>query len=137
MKLNKLAADAIVADDIAEGAKAHFRERCAALASEARKARVKRDALRMIVAPLAATYYGAEWKKRGSSWCFSSGTEGEAAKKCTNRILDEVYETSNAKKEREIPAHILKLAEALARACAKHDEKGKRGLGSAALAKAW
>jgi hypothetical protein len=136
MKLNKLAADAIVADDIAEGAKAHFRERCAALATEARKARVKRDALRMIVAPLAATYYGAEWKKRGSSWCFSSGTEGEAAKKCTNRILAEVYETGK-REEREIPEHILKLAQALAKACAKHDEKGKRSLGSAALAKAW
>lgn len=135
--INKLCADAIVADDMAQGAKAHFSERCAGIATEARKLRLDREALRMVLGPLAAAYYtGAEWKKRGESWVFSSGTEGEAAKKCVNRILGEVYGV-NKSEEVAVPAHIARLAKALAKACAEHDEKKARSIAAKAVAQSW
>ena len=135
--IDKLCADAIVANDILTGAEEHFKDRCASIATEARKLRLDREALRMKLGPLAAVYYtGAEWKKRGESWVFSSGKAGEAAKKCVNRILGEVYGVSRSE-EVAIPAHIAKLAKALAKACAEHDEKKARSIAAKAVAQSW
>ena len=135
--IDKLCADAIVAYDMSEGAKAHFKERCAPIAAEARRLKMKREALRMKLGPLAEAYYpGAEWKKRGKSWVFSSGTEGATAKQCVNRILGEVYGVNKAK-EVAVPAHIARLAKALAKACAEHDEKKARSIAAKAVAQSW
>ena len=135
--IDKLCADAIVAYDMAEGARAHFSERRAGIAAEARKIRLKREALRMKLGRLIEAHYtGSEWKKRGESWVFSSGTEGAAAKQCLNRILGKVYGV-NKSEEVAIPAHIARLAKALAKACAEHDEKKARSIAAKAVAQSW
>ena len=133
--IDKLCADAIVAFDMSEGAKTHFKERCAPIAAEARRTRLDREALRMKLGPLAAAYYtGAEWKKRGESWVFSSGTAGETAKKCVNRILGEVYGV-NKRPDEEVPAELLRLAKALAKASEPYEHS--KSLASKALAAAF
>lgn len=61
----------------------------------------------------------------------------ETAKKRVNRLMDRYFPKAGAAEELEVPKHILKLAKALAEACAKHDDKGKRKLAGAAIGQAW
>ena len=100
--------------------------------------RVKRETFEPLAQRLASEKYDVPLieKSTGRIVFDSSAEKYETARKRVQRLVKALYETSK-REEREIPAHIAKLAEALAKACAKHDEKGKKGLGSAALAKAW
>jgi hypothetical protein len=109
-----------------------------ALRSDVRKHKLDRETFEGLAREGCAVRYDVELitKSTGRVVFDSSAPKYETARKRLQRLMAEVFPTSK-REDREIPAHILKLAEALARACAKHDEKGKKGLGSAALAKAW
>jgi hypothetical protein len=111
----------------------------AALASvKTLAARMAQERFASLAQTLASEHYSVPLitKSTGKVVFDSSAPKYETARKRVQRLIAFVYPKDSGE-EVEIPAHIAKLAEALAKACAKHDEKGKKGLGSAALAKAW
>lgn len=102
--------------------------------------RMREDKFRELAMTLASDKYGVAIKRAESSgklmWD-SKAENYETAKKRVNRLMDRFFPKAGAVEELEVPKHILKLAKALADACAKHDDKAKRKLAGVAIGKAW
>jgi len=102
--------------------------------------RMREDKFRELCMELAGSKYDVPVKRAESSgklmWD-SKAENYETAKKRVNRLMDRYFPKAGAAEELEVPKHILKLAKALAEACAKHDDKGKRKLAGAAIGQAW
>lgn len=102
--------------------------------------RMREDKFRELCMELAGTKYDVPVKRAESSgklmWD-SKAENYETAKKRVNRLMDRYFPKVKNEEELEVPKHILKLAKALADACAKHDDKAKRKLAGVAIGKAW
>ena len=89
---------------------------------------------------LASEKYSVPVKRAESSgklmWD-SKAENYETAKKRVQRLVAKCFPKAKSEEDLEVPKHIARLAKALAEACAKHDDKGKRKLAGAALGKAW
>lgn len=110
----------------------------AALADVVRLAkRMKRETFEPLAQRLASTKYGVPLieKKTGRIVFDSSAEKYETARKRVQRLVKAIYETSQSTEETEIPAELLKLAQALAKAANEYE--GSRSLASKALAQAF
>lgn len=99
--------------------------------------RMKRETFEPLAQRLASTKYDVPLieKKTGRIVFDSSAEKYETARKRVQRLIKAVYETSQSTEEIEIPAELLKLAQALAKAANKYE--GARSLASKALAVAF
>jgi hypothetical protein len=99
--------------------------RAALPAKTLRDKKLVADALREGV----ASFYGMELVERGKSMVFpSEHAKTPAAKQSLKRLVNSVIgETMNKKASEgiEVPAHIAKLAEQLAKACAAYEDSRK------------
>jgi hypothetical protein len=110
----------------------------AALADVVRLAkRMKRETFEPLAQRLASTKYGVPLitKSTGRVVFDSSAEKYETARKRVQRLVKAIYETSQSTEEIEIPAELLKLAQALAKAANEYE--GARSLASKALAVAF
>jgi len=110
----------------------------AALADVVRLAkRMKRETFEPLAQRLAEKHYSVPLleKSTGRLVFDSSAPRYEAARKRVQRLVKAIYETSQSTEEIEIPAELLKLAQALAKAA--NDYEGARSLASKALAAAF
>jgi hypothetical protein len=110
----------------------------AALADVVRLAkRMKRETFEPLAQRLASTKYGVPLiKKTTGRIVFDSSAEKyETARKRVQRLIKAIYETSQSTEEIEVPAELLKLAQALAKAANEYE--GARSLASKALAVAF
>jgi predicted RecB family endonuclease len=98
--------------------------------------RMKREAFEPLAQRLASTKYNVPLitKSTGKVVFDSSADKYETARKRVQRLVKAIYETSQSTEEVEIPAELLKLAQALAKAASKYE--GARSLASKALAQA-
>ena len=109
----------------------------AALADVVRLAkRMKRETFEPLAQRLASTKYGVPLieKKTGRIVFDSSAEKYETARKRVQRLVKAIYETAKSE-EIEIPAELLKLAQALAKAANEYE--GSRSLAAKALAQAF
>ena len=99
--------------------------------------RMKRETFEPLAQRLASTKYDVPLieKKTGRIVFDSSAEKYETARKRVQRLIKAVYETSQSTEEIEIPAELLKLAQALAKAANGYE--GARSLASKALAAAF
>jgi len=99
--------------------------------------RMKRETFEPLAQRLASTKYDVPLieKKTGRIVFDSSAEKYETARKRVQRLIKAVYETSQSTEEIEIPAELLKLAQALAKAANEYE--GARSLASKALAVAF
>lgn len=99
--------------------------------------RMKRETFEPLAQRLASTKYGVPLieKKTGRIVFDSSADKYETARKRVQRLVKAIYETSQSTEEVEIPAELLKLAQALAKAAKKYE--GSRSLASKAFAQAF
>ena len=110
----------------------------AALADVVRLAkRMKRETFEPLAQRLAENHYSVPLleKSTGRLVFDSSAPRYEAARKRVQRLVKAIYETSQSTEEIEIPAELLKLAKALAKAANEYE--GARSLASKALAQSW
>ncbi len=109
----------------------------AALADVVRLAkRMKRETFEPLAQRLASTKYGVPLieKKTGRIVFDSSAEKYETARKRVQRLVKAIYETAKSE-EVEIPAELLKAAQALAKLANEYE--GARSLASKALAQAF
>ena len=110
----------------------------AALADVVRLAkRMKRETFEPLAQRLAEKHYSVPLleKSTGRLVFDSSAPRYEAARKRVQRLVKAIYETSQSTEEIEVPAELLKLAKALAKAANEYE--GARSLASKALAQSW
>ena len=99
--------------------------------------RMSRDKFEALAQSLASDYYSVPLitKSTGRVVFDSTAAKYETARKRVQRLIKAVYETSQSTEEIEIPAELLKLAKALAKAANEYE--GARSLASKALAQAF
>ena len=99
--------------------------------------RMSRDKFEALAQSLASDYYSVPLitKSTGRVVFDSTAAKYETARKRVQRLIKAVYETSQSTEEIEIPAELLKLAKALAKAANEYE--GARSLASKALAQSW
>lgn len=98
--------------------------------------RMPREKFETLAQSLASDYYSVPLitKSTGRVVFDSSADKYETARKRVQRLVKAIYETSKSE-EVEIPAELLKLAQALAKAANEYE--GSRSLASKALAMAF
>ena len=98
--------------------------------------RMSRDKFESLAQSLASDYYRVPLitKSTGRVVFDSTADKYETARKRVQRLVKAVYETAKAE-DVEIPAELLRLAQALAKAA--NEYKGARSLASKALAAAF